>query len=98
VAVALVSAVVPVVAPVLGVVVEVSAPAAPAVLGEVAPAPVVVVLLLLGGVAELEPVDGLALVLGCELVVWATATAPRAIAPRTPAVVAIFIRSYSVLR
>ena len=67
--------------------------AAPVVLGEV---------LLLGLVAELELVDGLAPVelgdeLG-ELVVWATATAPSAKAPATPAMVAIFIRSYSMLR
>jgi hypothetical protein len=95
--VALVSAVVPVAA-LLGAVAEVSVPAAPAVLapGDVAPAPVAV--LLLGLVAELAPVDGLALVELGELVVWATATAPSARAPRTPAMVAIFIRSYSMLR
>jgi len=59
------------------------------------------VLLVLGVVAELELVDGLALVEpGCELleVVWAMATAPSAKAPVTPAIVAIFIRSYSLLR
>jgi hypothetical protein len=94
--VALVSAVVPVAAPVLGVVAEVLAPAVPAelALGDVAP----VAELLLGFVAELELVDGLALVELGELVVWATATAPSAIAPTTPAMVAIFIRSYSMLR
>jgi hypothetical protein len=51
---------------------------------------------------ELELVEGLALVepLGCEPleVVWAMATAPSAKAPATPAMVAIFIRRYSVLR
>jgi hypothetical protein len=84
-------------APVLGVVAEVLAPAAPAEVAPVSEGDV----LLLGLVAELELVDGLALVelgeLG-ELVVWATATAPSAIAPTTPAMVAIFIRSYSMLR
>jgi hypothetical protein len=93
--VALVSALVPVAAPVLGVVAEVLAPAAPA---ELVSAPEGDVLLVLGFVAELELVDGLALVELGELVVWATATAPSAIAPTTPAMVAIFIRSYSMLR
>jgi hypothetical protein len=80
-------------APVLGAVAEVLAPAAPA---ELAPAPEGDVAL--GFVAELELVDGLALVELGELVVWATATAPSARAPTTPAMVAIFIRSYSMLR
>jgi hypothetical protein len=81
-------------APVLGVVAEVLAPAAPAEVAPVSEGDV----LLLGLVAELELVDGLALVELGELVVWATATAPSAIAPTTPAMVAIFIRSYSMLR
>lgn len=75
---------------------------APAPVAEVEPALGDVVLLgALGLVLEL--VDGWPLALveleGWPLeVVWAMATAPSAKAPATPAMVAIFIRRYSLLR
>jgi hypothetical protein len=101
--VALVSALVPVAAVDWSLVV----PAVPAVLApvpvaDVEPAPEGVVLLGALGLG-LVLVDGWPLALveleGCPLeVVWAIATAPSAKAPATPAMVAIFIRRYSLLR